>query len=369
MKKAIYTILFLIFVAHTISAQTTIANGNWSDPLTWGGIPPTGTGTVVINHVVTLDVDYAQVAGSITINASGAINGSTSLRYFALNFPSGTASLTNFGTFNVGRVPLYSGTVNNSGVFQNDSLFNNASLAINSGGVINATQFMNNTGATIINSGTITAYNFLNIATATNNGGINATYFHNSKTFTNASTGLITVEQGFRNSDSLASPAIFTNDGIMVDNNDWSNATNATIQGSGRFCVQNLSNNAGTMSGTFDFCDQSGGGVDLNTGTIAGTITTCQFPCNIGISELSKNLVLNIYPNPFSSFVTIQSNKTLVNASLIIYNGFGQAVKQINEFNGQQIMIQRGDLSSGLYFIRLIQDGKLLASVKIIIAD
>ena len=108
MKKAIYAIAIFIILAmsNSIQAQTTVADGNWSNPATWGGVPPTGSGTVVINHNVTLDIDYAHVAGSITINASGSLTGSTSLRYFALNFPTGTASLTNYGTFHVARVPL-----------------------------------------------------------------------------------------------------------------------------------------------------------------------------------------------------------------------------------------------------------------------
>jgi len=123
------------------------------------------------------------------------------------------------------------------------------------------------------------------------------------------------------------------------------------------------------MQGTFDFCDQTGGPVDYNTGTIAATITTCQFPCNIGVNEMEKNLAFNIYPNPFSNSTIIQVDGPLANATLIVYNVFGQAVKQINDISGQTITIQRDNLSAGLYFVRLMQDNRLLASDKIVITD
>ena len=41
--------------------------------------------------------------------------------------------------------------------------------------------------------------------------------------------------------------------------------------------VNNTWNN-GIMNGDFDFCDQSGGNIDLQEGTVASTITYCTSP-------------------------------------------------------------------------------------------
>lgn len=106
MKKIIYTVtLFTIFgLCNSTNAQTSITNGNWSNPATWGGVPPMGSGTVIINHTVTLDIDYSHTSGSIKINSSGSLIGNSPMRAFALNYPSGTAMLTVNGSFNVARV-------------------------------------------------------------------------------------------------------------------------------------------------------------------------------------------------------------------------------------------------------------------------
>jgi len=44
-------------------------------------------------------------------------------------------------------------------------------------------------------------------------------------------------------------------------------------------------------------------------------------------------------------------------------------VKQIKGINGQSVNLHRGDLPSGVYFIHLNQDYKVLGTVKIVIID
>ncbi|MEO9257755.1 MAG: hypothetical protein ABI207_05195, partial [Crocinitomicaceae bacterium] len=210
MKRIIYAISLLAFISlsNTLNAQTTVQNGNWSDPMTWGGTIPITTGTVVINHKVTLDIDYAHNSGSITINASGALTGNSIMRGFALNYPSGSANLTVNGAFDVSRTALLSGTVNIGGTLKADSLLN--SSTITNSGTITATQLFNNASGMMTNSGTINALNFLNIETLTSSGSINATDFYNSKSFTNSVGANMMVNNNFANIDSLATPAILT---------------------------------------------------------------------------------------------------------------------------------------------------------------
>lgn len=81
----------------------------------------------------------------------------------------------------------------------------------------------------------------------------------------------------------------------------------------------------------------------------------------------NKRRSLNIFPNPFSDLTTFQSDKTLQNAKLIIYNLYGQEVKQLDNISGQTILFHRDNLQSGIYFSHLIQDRNIISSDKLII--
>lgn len=348
-------------------AQTTVADGNWSNPATWGGVPPIGSGAVVINHNVTLDVDYGHTAGSVTINSAGTLNGNSPMRSFALNYPGGTATLTVNGILTVSRVFLASSTVTNNGTFQSDSLLNSATFTNNGSAMINANQFMINTSGVLNNAGTVNAVNFLNIASVINSGAIFSNDFCNSKNFTNSNAGTITLANDFSNIDTLTSPAIFSNDGIVAVANDWHNGNQ--INGSGKFCIWNNTWNSGTMTGTFDFCDQTGGNIDLNTGTVAGTITFCVNPCSVGIDGLPVNVLIQAFPNPFSLQAVLNSGIPLKDATISMFNCFGQTVREIKNVSGQAITLYRDNLPGGLYFVRLTQNNQITGTVRLIITD
>lgn len=92
--------------------------------------------------------------------------------------------------------------------------------------------------------------------------------------------------------------------------------------------------------------------------------------CLTGINSLDfLNNNIKIYPNPFSSQTTLQTDNLLHNATLTVDNYFGQTVKQIKNISGQTITLHRDNLSIGLYFVRLTQDNKVIATDKLIITD
>lgn len=96
------------------------------------------------------------------------------------------------------------------------------------------------------------------------------------------------------------------------------------------------------------------------------------FGCNLiyaELNEINSNYSFNCYPNPFSSQMTLQTNNILKNATLTIYNSFGQQVTQIKNISGQTLTLHRDNLSSGLYFLQLTQDNKILTTDKIVITD
>lgn len=78
---------------------------------------------------------------------------------------------------------------------------------------------------------------------------------------------------------------------------------------------------------------------------------------------------LLIYPNPFNDQFTIWSEIPFNNARLTIDNALGQPVTQMNNINGSSIMIPRGNLAPGMYYLRMIQGDKMIAIKKIIVSD
>lgn len=88
-----------------------------------------------------------------------------------------------------------------------------------------------------------------------------------------------------------------------------------------------------------------------------------------GISDISKTDKFSIFPNPFSTQTTLQTDNLFKDATLTVYNSFGQQVKQIKNISGQTITLHRDNLPSGLYFLHLTQDNKTITTDKLIITD
>jgi hypothetical protein len=359
-KSTLTTLLVLFCFFQSQSQTTSVSNGNWTSPSTWGGVPPTPGSTVIINHAVIMDIDYSYNSGSITINASGSLTGSSNMRGFALS----GGALTVNGTFNIARVGLFSGTVINSGTFQSDSLLNQTTFQNASGGTINAPQFMIGAGGVLTNAGTVVSTNFLNIDTVTNTGSISSNDFMNTKRFINSSTGVINTSADFLNADSLSLTAIFTNDGSVNVGNDWQNRSQ--INGSGKFCVAQNTKNSGTISGTLDFCDQTGGSFDLNTGTVAGTVTYCQYSCSVGLTESNSSMTLEIFPNPNNGHFTITPD--LRSSKVEIIDILGNCIYK-TQTNGLQTDIQLANQAKGIYFCRISDKNNTVIKTGKIIID
>jgi hypothetical protein len=85
--------------------------------------------------------------------------------------------------------------------------------------------------------------------------------------------------------------------------------------------------------------------------------------------QYGTNNFISLYPNPFSNAVAIQMETELINGELTVYNSFGQMVKQIKNISGQSIILNRDNLPSGLYFIRLTRDDKIISAERLMIID
>ncbi|MCC6516108.1 MAG: T9SS type A sorting domain-containing protein [Chitinophagales bacterium] len=95
------------------------------------------------------------------------------------------------------------------------------------------------------------------------------------------------------------------------------------------------------------------------------------FSSTTGINtyEQTLNPQIHIFPNPFSTHAVLQTSNKLNNATLYLYNSSGQIATKIENINGQAVILLRDNLTSGLYFVFLTQDEKVIATDKLIITD
>lgn len=84
--------------------------------------------------------------------------------------------------------------------------------------------------------------------------------------------------------------------------------------------------------------------------------------------ELTKTAI-RIFPNPFTSQTTLQMGDRFKDATLKVYNSFGQTVKEIGNLSGHSFIFYRDNLPSGLYFFCLRQDNKTIIADKLVIVD
>ncbi len=93
----------------------------------------------------------------------------------------------------------------------------------------------------------------------------------------------------------------------------------------------------------------------------------CQL--STSVIEFINNQCLTIYPNPFKLETTLKIGVEFKNASLTIFNSFGQQIKHMTGISGESYTLRRANLTGGLYLIRLTQANKLIATDKILITD
>jgi hypothetical protein len=88
-----------------------------------------------------------------------------------------------------------------------------------------------------------------------------------------------------------------------------------------------------------------------------------------GINEQTNKTIIALFPNPFSTQTILKTDKYLQNATLTIYDCFGQTVKEIKNISGKTITLLRNNLPTGFYFVRLKEYNKTFYTNKLIISD
>ena len=89
----------------------------------------------------------------------------------------------------------------------------------------------------------------------------------------------------------------------------------------------------------------------------------------LGMNESTTTTLVSIFPNPFSSWTSIETPGNYKNASLTVYDLYGRLVKHIETSSGQKVSLARDNLTSGIYFMQLSEGNKVIATEKFVISD
>jgi hypothetical protein len=86
-----------------------------------------------------------------------------------------------------------------------------------------------------------------------------------------------------------------------------------------------------------------------------------------GLDEMSIENSIRFFPNPFTDVITLENN--IVNndkINLIIFNSFGKVVYELNNVEGNQTIIINEIKQSGIYFYKIVADGKIINTGKLL---
>ncbi len=93
---------------------------------------------------------------------------------------------------------------------------------------------------------------------------------------------------------------------------------------------------------------------------------SCPYDYLTGIDEQSESSSDIIsFPNPAENYISLQFSKEIKIGVASVYNSYGQLLRKIN-FSGNQLITYRGNLSDGIYLIRITENNKLIGTKKII---
>lgn len=106
-----------------------------------------------------------------------------------------------------------------------------------------------------------------------------------------------------------------------------------------------------------------------NGATVYPDTNTICLMVSIKENEMPDMEKSKVYPNPFNNNTEISFYRTYENATVEIYDILGKPIEQFEYFNCKKISFDRGNLNSGLYFLKITFDKKNYEIKKIIISD
>lgn len=115
----------------------------------------------------------------------------------------------------------------------------------------------------------------------------------------------------------------------------------------------------GTHNLFYSFIDENGcSGID----SVEVNVVDC-----LGLKKLESNS-FGIYPNPFSDYAIIEFNQHLSkDHQIVVYDILGHKVWQKMGVTGNQIKLTKTELATGVYYLSLMENGRILQTSKLIV--
>jgi hypothetical protein len=85
-----------------------------------------------------------------------------------------------------------------------------------------------------------------------------------------------------------------------------------------------------------------------------------------GIASITDNNTAKVYPNPFSLNTTFLLPTEVSTGMLSLYDITGREVRQV-PFSGKQVTVERGNLGTGIYFYRIVNENNVTMTGKLVI--
>lgn len=112
------------------------------------------------------------------------------------------------------------------------------------------------------------------------------------------------------------------------------------------------------------------GEMDMDGEARANGVVDCgadEYYIITGIAENESTNLLLVSPNPFSTQTTLQTDNLLKNATLTVFNTYGEQVKELKNISGKIVGFFRENLPIGVYFLYLIEGNKTYISKLVIV--
>lgn len=401
--------LLLLPASAALHAQvfiTSVVDGPWHSPATWDcGCVPANDDNVQVEHAVVITQDAELGFGLLNVTADGSITGGSgiTLTLYSAFSNSGRIAVDRFllmpggaidYAFNADSLQVGSmcfmarPDLVNGGVIQVlDTLRSGALWENAAGGIVRATYLDGN--AQVLNLGTIEGVG--SFLTPFDNRG---TITHQGPMFQQGSsvnTGLLelqgdlTVMSGFEQAGRLNMQGLLQVNGTCTIAPDTALVdlvgdllVNGTLTGSGVLCVTNNTANFGLISGTLDLCDITRTDslppyLDVNEGTVAGTVIFCDNPyCSpqgAGIRDRALRTLVVAYPNPAHDVVRIAPLEDARTVSAVLLHDALGRWKPVHwqwENAGIRITLDASPSGPGM-FVLVDSQGNVIARVPVVL--
>ncbi len=158
----------------------------------------------------------------------------------------------------------------------------------------------------------------------------------------------------------LGSDSIFSagNQDIFVTrfdtsgNFDWIIGAGDTLSDANR--AVSVDNNGDIIITGYYYSPTIAFGSHILTNVLASDFYVAKLSYNVGLTEdLGSNSGINLYPNPFSESITLQSETMLNNALIEIFDLQGKLVCRLPDISGYDFKLNFTNQQSGIYHLRL----------------